>query len=127
MHDNSQIEEVDRLFHNGVAAFNDRQFYEAHEYWEEIWLDFKLQDALFIQGLIQLAVCYFHLFNKNHKGARSMLKKCLGKFERFDLVRGINVLELKSEIEIVQKYLNNININDDISGCYIIKLKVIHE
>jgi len=27
----------------------------------------------------------------------------------------------------VQKYLNNININDDISGCYIIKLKVIHE
>ena len=49
------------LFQKGIDAFNNHQFYDAHEYWEELWLDYKLTDASFIQGLIQLAVSYFHL------------------------------------------------------------------
>ena len=117
----------DLLFNKGIEAFNNREFYDAHEYWEELWLDYKLNDAQFIQGLIQLAVSYFHLFNQNLKGARSMLKKCLGKIDPFQTARGIDVIELKSQICNVQKYFNNIDNTNDIISSYIILLKVIHE
>ena len=39
------------LFQKGMDAFNKRKFYDAHEYWEELWLDYQLNDAMFIQGL----------------------------------------------------------------------------
>ena len=92
-----------------MQAFNDRRFYDAHEFWEELWLEYKLEDANFIQGLIQLAVSYFHLFNQNLNGARSMLKKCLKKIDPIEVARGIDVIELKSQICNVQKYFDNID------------------
>ena len=117
----------DELFQKGFDAFNDRCFYDAHEYWEELWLDYKLNDATFIQGLIQLAVSYFHLFNNNLKGARSMIKKCLTKFEGFTICRDIDIKELKKEIKIVQMHFNELDEPSDIIDRYIISLKVIHE
>ena len=113
----------DQLFKQGIKAFNERKFYDAHEYWEELWLEYKLEDAKFIQGLIQLAVSYFHLFNQNLKGTRSMIRKCLGKFKFFDTVRGMDVKELIEMIERVQVHLNTINNTSDIEDSYIIKLK----
>ena len=122
-----KLKKEDILFHKGINAFNNRQFYDAHEYWEELWLNYKLNDSDFIQGLIQLAVSYFHLFNQNLKGARSMIKKCLKKIELFKVTRGIDVIELQSEIYNVEKYFNKIDNTKDIKGSYIIRLKVIHE
>ena len=120
------MKKEDVLFHKGIEAFNKRQFYDAHEYWEELWLNYKLNDAQLIQGLIQLAVSYFHLFNQNLKGARSMIKKCLKKIDPFKTARGIDVIELKSQIGNVQKYFDKIDDTSDIIESYIITLKVIH-
>ena len=121
------MKKEDILFHKGIEAFNNRQFYDAHEYWEELWLDYKLNDPQFIQGLIQLSVSYFHLFNQNLKGARSMIKKCQKKIDPFHTTRGIDVIELKKQISNVQIYFNKIDNTDYISSSYIITLKVIHE
>ena len=121
------MKKEDALFIKGIEAFNNREFYDAHEYWEELWLDYKLNDAQFIQGLIQLAVSYFHFFNQNLNGARSMLKKCLIKIDPIEVARGIDVIELKSQICNVQKYFNKIDNTDNISSSYIILLKVIHD
>ena len=116
----------DILFQKGVKAFNERNFYDAHEYWEELWLDYKLEDSKFIQGLIQLAVSYYHLFNNNLIGAKSMIKKCLGKFEDFDKSRGIDVNELKNQVQDVQYHFNKINYMNEFTDSYIIILKVSH-
>ena len=121
------MKKEDVLFNKGIEAFNNREFYDAHEYWEELWLDYKLNDAQFIQGLIQLAVSYFHFFNQNLNGARSMLKKCLKKIDQIEVARGIDVIELKSQIYNVQKYFDKIDNTNDITNSYIIILKVIHE
>ena len=121
------VKKEDVLFNKGIEAFNNRQFYNAHEYWEELWLDYKLNDARFIQGLIQLAVSYFHFFNQNLNGARSMLKKCLIKIDSIEVARGIDIIELKSQIFNVQKYFDKINNTNDITDSYIIILKVRHE
>ena len=117
----------DELFQKGIDAFNDRCFYDAHEYWEELWLDYKLEDAYFIQGLIQLAVSYFHLFNNNLNGARSMMRKCLGKFEGVEMARGMDINELKKQIKQVQTHFNNISDKSYIIDSYIMRLKVLHE
>ena len=66
---------------------------------------------------------YFHLFNQNLKGARSMIRKCLGKFEFFDTVRGMDVKELIGMVGRVQIYLNEINNTSNIDDSYIIRLK----
>ena len=117
----------DELFNKGIIAFNNRQFYDAHEFWEDLWLNYKLEDAKFIQGLIQLAVSYFHFFNKNLNGAKSMMKKCLTKFEPYKRVWGADVASLKSQIIRVQNYFNEIEDTSIIEDSYIIILKIIDE
>ena len=76
----------------GLKAFNEKNFYDAHEYWEEIWTEHRLPDAKFVQGLIQLSVGFYHLTNLNLNGARGLFRKCQGKFENYaGLHRGISV------------------------------------
>ena len=115
------------LFQMGIKAFNEERFYDAHEYWEELWLDYKLIDAKFIQGLIQLAVSYFHLFNNNINGSRSMIKKSLTKFIGFDIERKINVHKLIDIVTNVEKHLNEISGCPDFNKEYIIKINFINE
>ena len=117
----------DLLFQQGIQAFNERKFYDAHEYWEELWLDYKLEEAKFIQGLIQLAVSYYHLFNNNLNGAKSMIKKCLRKLENFDKSWGIDVNDLTNQVLDVKNHINNINYTDEFIDSYIIILKGTHE
>ena len=72
---------INNLFLLGVDAYNSKSFYDAHEYWEDLWSDYKISDADFIQGLIQLAVACFHITNSNKKGATSLFNKSLVKLE----------------------------------------------
>jgi len=114
-----------KLFIDGINAFNKRQFYDAHEFWEDLWLNYKLEDANFVQGLIQLAVSYFHFFNKNLNGARSMMKKSLAKFETYEQSRGIDVFYLKEEMRKVQLFFNTAIDTAMIKDRYIIKIEVL--
>ena len=70
---------------------------------------------------------YFHFFNKNLNGARSMMKKCLTKFEPYQRVRGVDVISLKTQIISVQNYFNEIEDTSIIKDSYIIMIKVSHE
>ena len=79
MSDNKKQE----LFIKGMDLFNNREFYDAHEYWEELWLEYHLSDKKFVQALIQLTVAYYHLSTGNTKGARSLLNKSLDKMKLF--------------------------------------------
>lgn len=121
-----QFKEIE-LFNMGIRSFNNKEFYDAHEHWEELWLDYKLKDANFIQGLIQLAVSYFHYFNDNLKGARSMLAKSQLKFKDYETVRGIDVKNLLFEILKLEKSYNELLEESCKEGVYIISIKVSHE
>ena len=72
---------MNNLFLLGVDAYNSKSFYDAHEYWEDLWSDYKISDADFVQGMIQLTVAYFHITNSNKKGAISLFNKSLIKLE----------------------------------------------
>jgi hypothetical protein len=64
-----------------LRHFNDRDYFEAHDVWEEIWMEQRGAVKLFYQGMIQVAVgCYkadFGVYN----GAYRLLHRALGKFD----------------------------------------------
>jgi len=99
-------EKKERLFFEGLQAYEEKDFFEAHEFWEELWSKYYLADRTLIQGLIQLAVSFVHLGNGNLNGAKSLLNKSAEKFSSFSGVRrGINIDNLKKQIrEITNEY-----------------------
>ena len=101
-----------KLFLKGVELFNNKQFYDAHDYWEELWSEYYLPDAKFIQGLIQLSVGYFHITNLNMNGANGLLSKSIKKLSQFKpQCRGIDVNYL---IQCAEKSLNNLSKIDNV-------------
>lgn len=71
------------LFIQGIEDFNRQLFFEAHDAWEELWMETRGERRLFYQGLIQTAVGFYHLSNANYKGGCSQLGKGLAKVERY--------------------------------------------
>ena len=103
----------EELFHKGLEAYNKKKFYEAHEYWEDLWSDYVLADAKFIQALIQLSVGYFHITNSNINGAKGLLNKCIPKFEMYlPKKRNIDVRKILNQ---VNESLENLSLIDDIA------------
>ena len=109
----SNIEEI--IFLKGIASFNNKSFYDAHESWELLWTEYALQDALFIQGLIQLSVAFFHITNLNLIGSKNLFNKCLPKLKKFpsnhrdlnlsDIIDGAEEsLKMVSSIDKVSKF-----------------------
>ena len=97
----------EELFSKGLEAFNNHSFYDAHEYWEDLWSDYRLADAKFIQGLIQLAVGYFHISNDNKNGAQGLLNKCVPKLIEYrPEYRGIDIENILVAIDDTLEFLS---------------------
>ena len=104
----------DKLFIKGIISFNKKNFYDAHESWEELWSEYRLKDDVFIQGLIQLAVAFFHITNLNLKGSRNLFNKCLPKLKKFPINhRNINLPQIIRCAENSNKKVNSIQSVDD--------------
>jgi predicted metal-dependent hydrolase len=78
----------------GIVLFNRGDFFEAHEVWEDLWMDTAGPDRQFYQGLIQAAVGLCHFCNGNVRGAvklfhssRDYLKKYPSPHFGLDLVQ----------------------------------------
>ena len=56
----------------GIILFNEGDYFEAHEVWESLWLDYAGPDRSFYQGLIQAAVGLLHFANGNLRGAKKL-------------------------------------------------------
>jgi uncharacterized protein len=87
-------------FRKGIALFNARNYFEAHEVWEELWLVEPEPEKTFLQGLIQLAAACHHHRRGNPRGMQSLVAAGLAKLSRFqDDHRGIALAQLRAEAE----------------------------
>jgi hypothetical protein len=67
----------------GIALFNRHDFFEAHEVWEDLWMDTPSPDKVFYQGLIQAAVGLCHYANGNLRGAAKLYASSRAYMERY--------------------------------------------
>jgi uncharacterized protein len=59
----------------GIRHFNAREFYDAHEVWEDVWREAHGMEKRFLQGLIQAAVALHHQSTGNVVGACSLMAR----------------------------------------------------
>jgi hypothetical protein len=62
-------------YHRGIHLFNSREFYDAHEIWEDVWRESHGIEKKFLQGLIQAAVALHHHSTGNVVGACSLMER----------------------------------------------------
>ena len=122
----NEKEKKEQLFFDGLRAYEEKDFFEAHELWEELWSEYYLDDKTFIQGLIQLAVSFVHLGNGNLNGAKSLLNKSADKFSSFSGVhRGINIDNLKKKIMEIKNEYEQLMTVDEFDWTHIPVLKAL--
>jgi uncharacterized protein len=68
----------------GIALFNGKKFFDAHEVWEELYHDTADENKAFLEGLIGLAAA-FRLFQDFHeiKGPVRMIYQSLIRLENY--------------------------------------------
>lgn len=67
----------------GILFFNEADFFEAHEVWEDVWLNTPGPERKFFQGLIQAAVALYHFGNGNLRGAIKLFHSSRGYLRTF--------------------------------------------
>jgi predicted metal-dependent hydrolase len=67
----------------GIDEFNQGCFFECHDTLEDLWHETRGEDRLFLQGLIQISIGFYHFLNRNYKGATSQFTRGLDKLDRY--------------------------------------------
>jgi predicted metal-dependent hydrolase len=86
-------------FLRGLAQFNDRLFFECHDTLEEVWAGVRGPSRDFFQGLIQVAVGFYHLQNGNRAGATTVLGRSLARLGRYPArYGGVEIAPLREAV-----------------------------
>lgn len=92
---------VRRNLESGIEHFNALRFWEAHEAWEEIWLEAD-EDAEFFQGLIQLAAAYHHVRRGTFPGAVRLFEAAARRLQSFP--EGFHGVDRRAALEASERH-----------------------
>ncbi len=93
-----EVQERRHILLRGIEQYNEGYFFEAHETWEELWLQSPWPVRRFLQGIIQVAAAFVHLVRHEYPGTVRLLKAALEKLESFPAeFQSIDVARLISE------------------------------
>ena len=97
-----------KLFEKGIEYFNSGYFFEAHDTFEEIWMDERGGGVHFYQGLVQLATGFYHLRMDNLKGAESQLNKGITKLKKYKPeYQNLELTELLNQVAVCIDSIRN--------------------
>lgn len=89
--------------HRGAALFNAGLFFEAHEYWEDVWRGSRPPERAFYHGLVQAAAGSYHAEKGNAHGAAVLLSKARVKLEAYaPRYLGLDVAALLAALSAVR-------------------------
>jgi len=101
--------EKEEKFERGLRHFNAREFFEAHEVWEEVWLVEAEPEKTFLQGIIQIAAAFHHYRRGNTDGAETLLAAGIVKITRFPADhRGLAIRDLREEAKLWARVLGQL-------------------
>jgi hypothetical protein len=113
--------EQEKKFEEGLAHFNAKKFFEAHEFWEEIWLVEPEPEKTFLQGLIQITAAFHHRQRGNPEGVELLLAAGIVKLLRFpEDHRGLAIGQLR---ENAKRWARAIGMGDDLGEKALPKLR----
>jgi hypothetical protein len=72
-----------QAFQTAIAQFNAREFYACHDTLEALWVEAMAPQRAFFQGILQLAVGYYHLLNCNWRGTAILLGEGLSRLDYY--------------------------------------------
>ncbi len=79
----------------GVEEFNRGDFFRCHETLEALWLAERDPIRFLYQGILQIAVGFYHLSRHNYTGADNLLRRGMGRLKPFaPRCQGVNVQRL---------------------------------
>jgi len=82
----------------GIRCYRNREFWNAHEHWESVWLRLEEPEKTFLQSLIQISAAFHHWQNGNLRGTVSLLRRALGRLEPYPAsFGGIDLAQLRKE------------------------------
>ncbi len=71
-------------FAQGIDEFNRGDFYACHDTLEAIWMVAETVDKPFYQGILQIAVAFYHLGNLNWRGGAILLGEGISRLQKFE-------------------------------------------
>lgn len=93
-------------FWQGVEQFNQQEFYACHDTLEALWMEAVEPEKTFYQGVLQIAVGFYHLGNQNQRGAIILLGEGMNRLRRYLPSFGeIDVAQLLERSRAVQALL----------------------
>ena len=102
--------QIIECLHKGQGLFNKGKFFEAHEIWEETWVDTEGDERHLLQGLIQVAAGFYKLQVGMPTGTYKLLEKGAGHLRAIptnmygvDLPNLLDVSIQKTGFETMQK------------------------
>lgn len=88
----------------GRCCFDRGAFFEAHEYWELVWLAAPEPQKTFLQALIQVAASFHHFQRDNLAGTKSLLQSALRRLDAYpESFAGVEVALLR---EAIRRWVN---------------------
>jgi len=82
----------------GIALFNARDYFGAHEALETAWREEPGAVRDVYRGILQVGLAYYHIQRLNYRGAVKMFQRCRQWLAPFpDTCRGIDLGQLRSD------------------------------
>lgn len=98
-----------KALRKGIVLFNHRLFFEVHEVLEAQWSQETGEEKQFLQGLIQIAVAFYHLENRNLRGALSLLQDGIEKIASYrPAFLGVELQEFFPQVETCRTELERL-------------------
>ncbi|MFM7472114.1 MAG: DUF309 domain-containing protein [Nodosilinea sp.] len=66
-----------------IAQFNQGDYYDCHDQLEALWMTADTVEKPFFQGILQIAVGFYHLGNRNWQGASILLGEGVNRLRPF--------------------------------------------
>jgi predicted metal-dependent hydrolase len=90
----------------GIKLFNDGAYFEAHDFFEDLWMEAEEEERDLYQGLVQVSVGSYHLVCGNYTGSLSQYLKGVEKLKKYK--KSIKIIDLEKFLEEIQRLINKI-------------------
>jgi predicted metal-dependent hydrolase len=101
--------EIDPEFIAAIAQFNSGDYYACHDTLEEIWHNAWQGDRAFYQGILQIAVGFYHLKNQNWHGATILLGEGTSRLTAY--LPDYQSIDVESLLEVSLQILRTVQIS----------------